>query len=196
MDQARELYQAVLEKFPNNKPAKDGLKVLQTNGDKQPAPAFTEEQLHGVIALYSEGKLHEAMSAVQGPIIKNPNVPVLHNLSGAIHAGFGHLDQAEECYHRALEISPDYAEAHNNLGNALNDLRKHEEAVASYRRALDIKPDYAEAHYNLGNALKNLGKLEEAVASYHRALQINSEIALAHNNLGMALCDLGKHGEA
>jgi protein O-GlcNAc transferase len=50
-----------------------------------------------------------------------------------------------------LELKPDYAEAHNNLGNALNDQGKLDEAVACYRRALELKPDYAEAHNNLGN---------------------------------------------
>ena len=196
LDQARELYQAVLEKAPNNKQAIDGLKALQSHGEEQPAPAFTQEQLNRVIALYSEGRLHEAMSAVQDLISKNSNVPVLHNLSGAIHAGFGQLDQAVESYHRALAIRPDYAEAHNNLGNALRDLGKREESVASYHRALAIKPDYAEAHYNLGVALSDLGELEEAVASYRRALEIRPDIAEAQYNLGVALSDLGELEEA
>ena len=31
----------------------------------------------------------------------------------------GKLDEAVACYRRALELKPDYAEAHNNLGIAL-----------------------------------------------------------------------------
>ena len=99
LDQAREFYQAVLEKFPKNKRAIDGLNALQRKNAKQSASAITQEQVNGVIALYSEGRLQEAMSAVQGLISKNSNVPVLHNLSGAIHAGFGQLDQAIASYH-------------------------------------------------------------------------------------------------
>ena len=30
----------------------------------------------------------------------------------------GKLDEAVACYRRALELKPDFAEAHNNLGNA------------------------------------------------------------------------------
>ena len=30
----------------------------------------------------------------------------------------GDLDEAIACYRRALELKPDYAVAHNNLGNA------------------------------------------------------------------------------
>ena len=55
----------------------------------------------------------------------------------------GKLDEAVACYRRALELKPDFAEAHNNLGNALKDQGKLDEAVACYRRALELKPDYA-----------------------------------------------------
>ena len=46
-------------------------------------------------------------------------------------------------------MKPDYAQAHNNLGNALRDQGKLEEAVAAYRRALELKLGIAEAHSNL-----------------------------------------------
>ena len=54
---------------------------------------------------------------------------------------------------RPPAIQPDFAEAHSNLGNALQELGRLEEAVASYRKALAIKPDYAEAHHNLAHPL-------------------------------------------
>ena len=104
--------------------------------------------------------------------------------------------EAVACYRRALELKPDYAEAHNNLGNALKDQGKLDEAVACYRRALELKPDFAEAHNNLGNALKDQGKLDEAVACYRRALELKPDYAEAHNNLGNALKDQGKLDEA
>ena len=106
------------------------------------------------------------------------------------------IPEAVACYRRALELKPDYAEAHNNLGNALKDQGKLDEAVACYRRALELKPDYAEAHNNLGNALKDQGKLDEAVACYRRALELKPDYAEAHNNLGIALKDQGKLDEA
>ena len=47
----------------------------------------------------------------------------------------GKLDEAVACCRRALELKPDYAEAHYNLGIALKDQGKLDEAVACYRRA-------------------------------------------------------------
>jgi Flp pilus assembly protein TadD len=50
---------------------------------------------------------------------------------------------------KALEIRPDYAEAHNNLGVALARQGRLEEAIARFGEALRLKPDYEEARTNL-----------------------------------------------
>ena len=46
-------------------------------------------------------------------------------------------------------MKPDYAEAHNNLGNAFKDQGRPEEAVACCRRAVELSPDSAALHSNL-----------------------------------------------
>ena len=108
----------------------------------------------------------------------------------------GQLQEAETVYRQILDIKPDFAEAHSNLGTVLQDLGRMDEAVPSYHKALAINPDYAEAHYNLGIAFKELGRLEESVASYQKALAIKPDHADAHNNLGNAFKDMGKLDEA
>ena len=108
----------------------------------------------------------------------------------------GKLDEAVACYLRTLELKPNLAEAHNNLGSALKDLGEPDEAVACFRRALQLNSSLTEAHNNLGNALKEQGELEEAVACYRRALALKPDLAEAHNNLGTALKDQGKLDEA
>ncbi|MGI9433019.1 MAG: tetratricopeptide repeat protein, partial [Myxococcota bacterium] len=54
---------------------------------------------------------------------------------------------------QALEIKPDYAEAHNNHGNALVEAGRVEDAIAAYRSALAIRPKFVGALNNLGIAL-------------------------------------------
>jgi tetratricopeptide (TPR) repeat protein len=71
-------------------------------------------------------------------------------------------------YDRALAIKTNHAEALNNRGNALQDLKRFAEALASYDGALAIKPDYAEALNSRGIALRDLKRFAEALASYDR----------------------------
>jgi protein O-GlcNAc transferase len=100
-------------------------------------------------------------------------------------------------YRRALELKPDYPEAHNNLGIALAEQGQLDEAMAAYRRALELKPDYPEAHNNLGNALK--GRRGPARRSHRRVspgARTQTRLPEAHNNLGNALKDQGQLDEA
>jgi predicted O-linked N-acetylglucosamine transferase (SPINDLY family) len=85
-----------------------------------------------------------------------------------------------------LAINPDYAEAHNHLGNVLNDLGQHDAAVKSYEKTLTLKPDYAEVHNNLGLTLMELGQLDDAIKCYEKTLTLKPDFAEAHNNLGLA----------
>ena len=89
----------------------------------------------------------------------------------------GRIDEAIAHYQKALEIRPDYAEAHNNLGIALAGRGRIDEAIAHFQKALEIKPDYAEAHNNLGIALAGRGRIDEAIAHFQKALEIKPDYA-------------------
>ena len=58
----------------------------------------------------------------------------------------GQLDGAIENYEKALILKPDYAEAHNNLGNVLKEFDQLDRAIKCYMRAVAINPDFSEAH--------------------------------------------------
>ena len=45
-------------------------------------------------------------------------------------------------YQKALEINPNYMEAHSNLGVALFQKGQLDEAIAQYQKALEINPNY------------------------------------------------------
>ena len=65
------------------------------------------------------------------------------------------LDDAIGHYRQAIEIKPDSALTHNNLGNILEAQGRIDEAVEHYRRALKIDPTY-------GGPRRNLDRLEAA----------------------------------
>lgn len=99
-------------------------------------------------------------------------------------------------YRRALELNPELAEGHNNLGNVLRSLGQIDAAVKSYERALEIAPCYAGACLNLGNAQMDLGRLEAAIASYRKAIELSPDLAAAHLSLGGILDFIGQPSEA
>ncbi len=108
----------------------------------------------------------------------------------------GRYEDSLPHYRRALELCPDYAEAHNNLGIALSRSAGLEEAAASYAVALRLRPDYPEANNNLGIALARLGRIDEAISRFQAALRSRPDYPEAHNNLGNALRGFDRFDEA
>ncbi|MBA7497165.1 Photosystem I assembly protein Ycf3 [subsurface metagenome] len=76
----------------------------------------------------------------------------LHIFKGVDYGLKGMYDEAIAEYKRAIEINPNYAEAHGNLGVAYAAKGMYDEAIAEYKRAIGINPNYAEAHNNLAVA--------------------------------------------
>ena len=122
----------------------------------------------------AQGRFAEAVACFRRALELKPDYPGRTTTWESLRE-LGELVEAVACYRRALELKPDSAEAHNNLGIALQDQGQFAEAVACYRRALELKPDYAEAHNNLGIALGDQGKLDEAIACYRRALELKPD---------------------
>ena len=163
--------------------------VLKQSKD-QLGPSQTE--INSVIALYSNGKIQEALNTVEALIKDYPNEPLLFNISGACYKAIGQVDAAVKCYEKALAIKPDFAEAHNNLGVTIQDLGQLNTAVRCFEKALALKPDYAEAHNNLGIVLMKLHQPDDAVKSYKNAIAIKPDYAKAYNNLGNTFMEMGQ----
>ncbi|MEW5717237.1 MAG: tetratricopeptide repeat protein [Chloroflexota bacterium] len=109
----------------------------------------------------------------------------------------GNLTDAEAAYRKAIELNPNDAAAHNNLGALLaEDAARAADAEAAYREAIRLDPNYAQAHNNLGALLADLGRAAEAEAAYREAIRLDPNLAQAHNNLGVLLDDLGRSAEA
>ncbi len=108
----------------------------------------------------------------------------------------GKLNEAIACYRRALELKPDFAEAHNNLGTLMGTLFDWDQAVACYQRATELKPDYAEPYRNLGVILERQGKPGAAAVCFLRAAELQPDFADGQHSRGIALRNLGNVDEA
>lgn len=97
----------------------------------------------------------------------------------------GDLRKGTRHFQRALEIDPEYVNAHSCLGNAALARRQLPEAVEHFRRAIHFDPECVEAHYNLGIVLAMQGKTPEAIDHYRETLRLEPRHAEALVNLGI-----------
>jgi protein O-GlcNAc transferase len=168
---------------------------MSETGDAQrqtqkPIAATLQAKLNQGAALYRQGKLAEAERCYGEVLQRQPDHFDALHLLGVIAIQSRRTEMGVELIKRAIRLNPKVAEAHNNLGNALMDLKRPAEALASYDRAVALKPDFAAAHNNRGNALMDLQRHEEAIASCNNAIALNPDYANAYNSRGNALMDL------
>ncbi len=83
------------------------------------------------------------------------------------------LPKAYAAARKALEISPESAEAHASLGLAMSHRWDWTGAEAEFSRALQLDPQYANAHHWYGDYLSIRGRHDEALAEAKHALELD-----------------------
>lgn len=95
------------------------------------------------------------------------------------------MQRAADAYRHAVELAPDWVEAHLNLGTALFHLTEAAEARRCFEAALELEPQNSLAHFNLGCVFERLGNRRAAIDHLERAVRIAPSHADAHLNLAM-----------
>jgi cytochrome c-type biogenesis protein CcmH/NrfG len=175
--------------------AADAVAAFEAALRLNPDAAAVHEKL-GVVLLRMPGRTHDAIEHLETALRLKPGSATTRGLLAAAWFDAGRLAAAEPsgidatiaAYRRAVDLNPNFAEAHFNLGNALLRIPERRlDAVAHFEAAVRLQPDFAAAHANLGAAIVTQpGRLEEAIAHFEAALRVQPDFAPARNNLERA----------
>jgi type IV pilus assembly protein PilF len=83
----------------------------------------------------------------------------------------GQNDKALEPLQKALNINPNYADAHNAIAVLYERLGKNNEAKKHYEKSLEIKPNYYDAHNNYGQFLCKNDEFAQANIHFLKAIE-------------------------
>jgi TolB-like protein/DNA-binding winged helix-turn-helix (wHTH) protein/Tfp pilus assembly protein PilF len=103
---------------------------------------------------------------------------------------------AESEYKRALELNPNYSEAHHGYAVLLAAAGRNEQAVAEIRRAEELDPLLIPLQVNLGVVLSCAGRQKEAIEQLQNTTDLNPKYSYARMELGMAYLRKGMYPEA
>ena len=186
---AREIYEHILSTQP------DHLESLKELGQMD----------------FEEGKFAQAIERLS-QVVGTPmaDAECFHRL-GQAYAAQGDSSNAETAQRRALELDPQMAAAHFDLGVSLRQQNKLGEATASFQQTLRLDQNHGGAFHQLGGTLEQQGNIDQALVCYQEArlkelidaafeigmLQIRSEIeALVRTVLLTAprhILEIGSH---
>jgi len=106
------------------------------------------------------------------------------------------LTKSIASYKKAIELNPNSAWSHYNLGQALAKNGNFNEAAIAYEKAIQLKPDSSSFRYSLGEVLVEMGKLGQGAFQYNQAIKIKPNFSSCYNKLGEVLIQQGKLSEA
>ena len=121
-----------------------------------------------------------------GPELVITNVADMFARGIALEEDPSSQNEAIAVYMKVLEMDPNHAAAHINLGTLYYNRQDYSMAEKHYRSAIQIDPRYALAYFDLGNVLDETGRVREAIATYKTAIQLAPTYADAHYNLALA----------
>ncbi|MEW5854218.1 MAG: tetratricopeptide repeat protein, partial [Myxococcota bacterium] len=148
--QAQKHCQAALALDPNYPEALEGLGI---------AEALIGDTSNALTHLAAAGKAR-----------KSPDLAEL----GAFWARWraGQRDDAVKGLRDAITKRPNFLHARGTLGQALNELGRHEEAQKEFQAYLEMAPAQPWALTQLGYSLARLGKMDEALARTQEAVDV------------------------
>jgi tetratricopeptide (TPR) repeat protein len=154
----------------------------ELNQPKDPAKALTPE-VRGDI-LMARKMYREAAEMYQ--TAPQPSA-ILANKTGIAYHQLLDIEHARKWYERSIKMSPDYAEAINNLGTVYYSQKSYRRAIGQYRKSLRIQPSNASVLSNLGTAYFARKSYQEAFQMYQQALTLDPEVFEHRNTHGVLL---------
>lgn len=179
------IFLAMIEKGESGFSVSKAVPTPKQTATQAPVDHATKEQQ--AVAMINQGKLQEAEAIYRELVVAGTRNHIVYSNLAAICGMQGRFVELIDILRSALQLMPDFPEAHYNLGLAFQENGDLVSAITSYNKAIELRPNYALSHNNLGNALQEQGDLVSAISSYHKAIELKINYPDAHFNLGNAL---------
>ena len=143
-------------------------------------PSHWMSQVNRASELLQKGDLDGALACFEIALQKSPqNLAIRREISrniGDVFSKMGRTDEAIAQFEKCLSMSPDFAEAHHDLANALRRKARYRDAIAHYESALRIDPRSVLTMNNLGWLLATCA--DPSVRNGARAVEVAARAEL------------------
>ena len=191
--EAQKILSDILIKFPKNKKALKALKSFSNQAlvKKPKLLEPPEEILQQLLNLFNNGDVHRALEISIDLLKRFPRSPLLHNFCGICNATIKKIDVAIVAYKNAIEIKPDFVDAHYNLGVASKANLDIQQAEKSYKKVLELVPKHVNALNNLGSIYSEQKYYNKALTYFESVLSLEPDHLEANFNKANVLRDSG-----
>jgi len=173
----------------------DAERALGQTIERLPASGRARYALAG---LYQRQGLYEqAVSELAAAVAHHPLIGLngIYQSLGAMAAARQNFDAAVDAYEKRVDVHPNDADGHQDLGETYARLGRHAEALAEFAMVSTLATGRADAFTAMAQVHLKEERYTEAVEACRRALDLNPAYAPAHYTLGTSLVRLGRTDE-
>ncbi len=140
------------------------LRVLLSQTKVFPKQKLSSQvQDYNLVEYYQAGQFSDAEKLALSITKNSPKNILAWKVLGAIYGQTDRQADSLKANQKAVQIEPQDAESHYNLGVSLQALGRINEARMSYTQAIELQSDFSEAHSNLGEILLKEGRHKEGL---------------------------------
>ena len=140
--------------------------------DKEMSPA--DEYVQQGQVLIGTEKFLESIVYFDKALNEDPMNQTAYISKGVAKASLDQLDDAKECFSRAIMIKKDNPDPYVHLGNMFFLQDKFEEGLKNYNQAISLGYNDADLYYHLGVQYEERNELDLAIRNYTKATHIDS----------------------
>ena len=202
---AETAYKAVLAKTPGDRDVHNrlgGVYAAEGHIDdaiKQfKASLPSQEGMINLVEVYKEeGKLKELEAQDELDMDRAPSDdPISRFELATVLDAEKRYAEAISLYDQAIELKPNFWEAHNGLGIVYGEVGRYDDAITQYKMAIGAQSNCFQCWMNWGVELINSGDPKAALDKIQKSLTINGQFGMAYMNLGVAYDAIGDSQKA
>ncbi len=165
-----------------------------------PQPSDPQQLLSAGQAAVDQNRFDEAIRLYNRAISLSANQPLTAAI-GHLKIGNAYMVQrkfenAMVGYERAIALNPNYAEAYNNLGEALGELKQYPRAIEVFNKAFILDPTLLKAKYNQGVSYDRMRNFRYSEFVFRGLIKNSPGYSLAYDGLAVTLSKAGRGKEA
>lgn len=150
-------YEQILAQIPHDAEARANLEVVHQMEKR--------EVITQINKLMDANEVQEALKMALAELENTPEVPELLNVTGRIYGEkLRQMPTSIRYLEKAVEVSPDYASAHENLGIAYAIIGDFAQGIAHLSKAHELEPDNQQITQNLAQVYRRSQQAEKAAA--------------------------------
>ena len=149
-------------------------------------PQSSHNLLDRAIAHHRDGQLDLATLAYQKVLKESPNDFNGPHLLGLLYLQELKFHLAQEMFHKAIGIHPNYAQSFFYLGLSYQGLGNVDIAIIHLKRAIEIDPAYYAANSALGDIYFNRQSFELSKLHFDQCIKIDPSNTSVYCQLGLA----------